>query len=187
MNLPESVETPENAPERRSLASIALEVVILFVIAYVIAYILGHFIFGNFEIQQRSMEPTVYESERVIINRLVYTFRSPERGDIIILLDPISRQRDFIKRVVGLPGEQVEVREGHAYVNGKRLKEAYLSKDTGQDRVGPIKIPPNQYYVMGDNRGNSTDSRAFGPIPRTSILGRVMVVWWPPDEIRAPK
>lgn len=180
------IEQPEEAPERRSFASIALEFVIIFVIAYIIAYVLQNFIFGNFQIQQHSMEPTLYENERVLINRALYYFKDPERGDIVILLDPIGRQSDFVKRVVALPGDKIEVKGGRAYLNDKLLSESYLAKDGSQDNIGPIKIPQDQYFVMGDNRARSSDSRRFGPIPRKNILGKVFIVWWPLNRVHAP-
>lgn len=180
-------EQPEEAPQRRSFASIALEFVIIFVIAYIIAYVLQNFIFGNFQIQQHSMEPTLYENERVLINRAVYYFKEPERGDIVILLDPIGKKSDFVKRVIALPGEKIEIRGGKTYVDGKPLKESYVSKDGSQDNLGPTKIPPEQYFVMGDNRPRSSDSRRFGPIPRKNILGKIFIVWWPLNQVHVPE
>lgn len=182
----DEVRQPEEAPERRSCASIALELVIIFAIAYIIAYILQNFIFGNFQIQQHSMEPTLHENERVLINRAVYYFKDPEREDIVILLDPIGRQSDFVKRVIAVPGDKIEIRGGRTYINGKLLNESYLARDGSQDNIGPIKIPQDQYFVMGDNRARSSDSRRFGPIPRKNILGKVFIVWWPLNRVHAP-
>jgi signal peptidase I len=132
------------------------------------------------------MEPTLYENERVLINRVVYYFRPPGRGDIVILEDPLGSPSDFVKRIVALPGDIIEIRNGKTYVNSKPLSEPYVANDMDNENVGPIKISSNHFFVMGDNRPKSSDSRRFGSVSRRNILGKVFIVWWPPNRIHVP-
>lgn len=183
----DEVAQEKNSPKEKSFTAVLLEFVAIFAIAYLIAYALQNFVFGNFQIQQHSMEPTLHENERVLINRVLYYFKGPDRGDIVILLDPIGHQSDFVKRVIALPGEQLEIRRGVTYINYRALHESYVAPDSSRDNVGPIRMADDQYFVMGDNRARSSDSRRFGPIPRKNILGKVFIVWWPLNRIRMPK
>lgn len=176
----------EQKPQRTGL-SLVVEFVVIFVIAYVLAYGLQNYVFGNFQIQQHSMEPTLYENDRVLINRVVYYYSRPDRRDIVILLDPTGSKNDFVKRVVGLPGEVLEIRDGQTYIDNKKLTEDYLSMDRSNENIGPLRIPEDAYFVMGDNRTVSSDSRRFGPVKRDNILGKVMVVWWPVNHSQIPK
>lgn len=172
--------------ENRSLLSVIAEFVIIFVVAYILAYGLQNYFFGNFQIEQHSMEPTLYEGDRVLINRIGYRFSTPQRSDIVILIDPMGSSNDFVKRVIGLPGDKLEIRRGTTYIDGKELDEPYLAADRSSENIGPITIHPDEYFVMGDNRTVSSDSRRFGPVKRTNILGKVIVVWWPPNHARVP-
>jgi signal peptidase I len=178
---------PETTPagnKERSGLSVFIEFIVIFAVAYLLAYALQNFLFGNFEIKQHSMEPTLYEFDRVFINRLTYKYSDPKRGDIVILLDPMGSQDDFVKRVVGLPGEVISIKNGVTYIGDKKLDEEYISSDLSMDNMGPLRVPPDKYFVMGDNRPVSSDSRRFGPIPKESILGKVFLVWWPPAHSR---
>jgi len=175
---------PAKNPEERSGFSVVLEYVAIFAVAYLLAFILQNFLFGSFEIKQHSMEPTLYETDRVFINRLTYRFSSPHRGDIIILVDPMGSQDDFVKRVIALPGEVISIENGKILINEKLIKEPYLGSDRSIDNMGPIRVPPNEYFVMGDNRSVSMDSRRFGPIAKQGILGKVVVLWWPLTHAR---
>jgi signal peptidase I len=177
----------EERTHQRTGISLAVEFVVIFVVAYILAYGLQNYIFGNFQIQQHSMEPTLYENDRVLINRVVYYYSQPQRRDIVILLDPTGSRNDFVKRVVALPGEVIEIRDGQTYVNNKRVDEFYLSTDLSNENVGPLRVPDDSYFVMGDNRTVSSDSRRFGPVKRDNILGKVMVVWWPVNHSQIPR
>jgi signal peptidase I len=178
--------TAEELPER-SFLSVAAEFAAIFIVAYLLAMALQNFVFGNFEIKQHSMEPTLYETDRVFINRLTYRFSDPKRGDIIILIDPMGSQDDFVKRIIGLPGEIISMKDGQTYINGRKLEEPYISSDRVYETWTPTRVDQGQYYVMGDNRPVSRDSRHFGPILKKDILGKVMVVWWPPNHAHVPK
>lgn len=180
-------ETQQAEKRERSWVSIVGEYVVIFAIAYLLAFVLQNFLFGSFEIKQHSMEPTLYEYDRVFINRLTYKFTSPKRGDIIILVDPSGSKDDFVKRIIGLPGEIITLKNGETYINYKKLDEPYVKSDIPPDNNGPLRIPEGKYFVMGDNRPVSMDSRndRVGTIPREGILGKVVVLWWPPAHTRA--
>lgn len=134
-----------------------------------------------------SMEPTLQIDDRLIVDKLSYRFHSPQRGDIVVFAptDVLKEQKfkdAFIKRVIGLPGEKVEVKGGRVYVNGKGLREAYI-EDKPNYQWGPVTVPPDSYLVLGDNRNNSYDSHYWGFVPRDRIIGRAIVRFWPPARM----
>lgn len=134
-----------------------------------------------------SMEPTLQVNDRLIIDKVSYHFRDPQRGDIVVFspTDTLMQQnfRDaFIKRVIGLPGEKVEVKGGRVYVNDKALREKYIADDP-QYQWGPMEVPPDSYLVLGDNRNNSYDSHYWGFVPRDRLIGRAIVRFWPPQRV----
>jgi signal peptidase I len=143
-----------------------------------------------YRIPSESMEPTLQISDRVIANRLVYHFHSPERGDIVVF-DAPERVEAFcpsggvyIKRIVGLPGEVVSMRDGHVFVDGVELREPYLAAAyRGRESGRWGRIPAGSYFVLGDNRAMSCDSRRWGAVPRGNIIGRAEIRYWPPDRI----
>jgi len=134
------------------------------------------------EVEGASMEPTFHTGERVLVNRMAYGgFREPQRGDVVVFHAWHSAgEEDYIKRVVGLPGDVVEIRDGGVYLNGSRYDEPYLDQST-QSTLGPTVVPEGTYFVLGDNRGNSSDSRLFGPLPEGKIVGRAWLRYWPPE------
>lgn len=152
-------------------------------IAAVLALIIRSFLFTPFYIPSPSMEPTLYPSDRIIVNRLAYRFEEPKRGDVIVFKYPLNPQKDYIKRVIALAGDTVEARDNILYVNGKPIKENYLPPDVIYEDFGPIKVPANNYFMMGDNRNNSADSRSWGTLDRQLIIGKAMIVFWPPKNI----
>ena len=128
-----------------------------------------------------SMRPTLASGEWIVVNRLSYKLGSPQRGDVIVFLPPTNAQTDdLIKRVVGLPGETVEIREGSVRINGRALSESYAVGTTAPDNHW--QLGTNQLFVMGDNRELSLDSRSFGPIALSQVVGRAWVIYWPPSE-----
>ncbi len=134
-----------------------------------------------------SMLPTLQVNDRLIVDKLGYYFKSPQRGDIIVFspTDALQKQNfhdAFIKRVIGLPGEKVEVKGGRVYINDKPLKENYIA-DAPQYQWGPKVIPEDSYLVLGDNRNNSYDSHYWGFVPRNKIIGRAVIRFWPPDRM----
>lgn len=128
----------------------------------------------------QSMEPSLSPYQRLIVDKLTYQFRAPERNDIVVLELPNVSDL-LVKRIVALPGESIEVDAGAVFVNGVRLNEPFL-RDLGHVSMARVDLGPLQYFVMGDNRDNSNDSRAFGPVMREQIIGRVWVRYWPLDD-----
>jgi signal peptidase I len=185
------------------------EIPVLALIALVVAFLLKTFVAQAFYIPSVSMEPQLHVGDRVIVSKLAYELHDPRRGDIIVFPSPADHRVDhsilpvrvvrgifegvgltkptkeiLIKRVVGLPGETVEGRDGHVYINGRLLIEPYLPPGRTTDAFGPTTIPPGDLWVMGDNRGNSHDSRFpdVGPIPESSVIGRAIMKVWPPGS-----
>ena len=158
----------------------------------------------NFRVEGPSMEPTLEEDQHLLVNKLVflrpdfgalagllplvsadhsapaYAFRAPRRGDIVVFRFPGDTSRDFVKRVVGVPGDTVEIKSGEVFVNGAPLHEPYvINRDRGNE--GPVAVPEESYYVLGDNRRASQDSRDWGTVPAENIVGRGWLRYWPLD------
>jgi signal peptidase I len=141
---------------------------------FLVVYI---FLIQPHRVQGISMVPTYENRELLLTEKVSYRFSKPQRGDVVVFEAPLPRKVDFIKRIIGLPGETVSIRDGDVYINSNQLTEKYINIESSGDMV--IKLLDDQYFVMGDNRGFSSDSRAFGPIKKKSIHGRVWLVYWP--------
>ena len=134
-----------------------------------------------------SMLPTLQINDRLIIDKVTYNFRLPQRGEIVVfhpteVLEKQNYHEAFIKRVIGLPGDTVEVKEGRVFINNQPLQEQYI-KDKPNYPFGPVKVPPDSYLVLGDNRNNSYDSHSWGFLPRSKIIGRAIIRFWPPQRV----
>ena len=125
------------------------------------------------------MLPTLENGEFLVVNKLGYRLHQPLRGDIIVFQDPADAGRKLIKRIIGLPGETVEMADGTVLIDGQVLPEPYL-EDSGNYTRAPSVLPTDQYFVLGDNRNNSSDSRSWGTLPREDIVGRAWLTYWPP-------
>ncbi|MDQ1426832.1 MAG: signal peptidase [Acidimicrobiaceae bacterium] len=148
------------------------------------AIVVKTFLIQAFFIPSGSMEPTLKPGDRVLVNKLSYKLHDVHRGDIVVFKRPPSEAddptiKDLIKRVIGLPGDRIEGRDGVVYINGQPLKEPYLPPGTTTASLPLQTVPAGQYFVMGDNRGNSKDSRFIGTIPKNLIVGRAFVRVWP--------
>jgi len=174
--------------ERSAVSSLLRELAEVVVLA-VILYIGISFAVQAVHVEGLSMFATLDDNDYLIANKIDYRLHAPERGDIIILRPPTSNSTDFIKRVIALPGEKLLIRSGVVYINGHRLDEPYLPEAWTQDNNYPTNgsdgevIPPNDYFVMGDNRNRSQDSRFFGPIGRDRIDGKAWFRIWPLDHV----
>jgi signal peptidase I len=153
----------------------------------VVAFVLAQFVMISvaqaFQVEQYSMEPNLLPHDRVLVNKFIYRFRAPHPGEIVVLKPPTDPSRNYIKRVVATAGQRVEIRSGHVYVNGWPLDESYLRAATA-GRYGPVIVPANEVFVLGDNRGNSEDSRAFGFVPDRNLVGEAILIYWPPGRMQ---
>lgn len=135
-----------------------------------------------------SMVPTFFDEEIILTNKIAYRFEPVSRGDIIIFHAPKDPKKDFIKRVIGLPKEQIRLKDGKLFVNQQPLSEPYLQQKTTSgvylQEGGEIIVPDDSYFVMGDNRAASSDSRTWGPVPRQNIIGKAWLLYWPPKRLR---
>ena len=177
-------ETPAGAG--RGIGRTAFEWVGLVVLALVIALLIKTFLFQAFYIPSESMVPTLKVHDRVLVNKLSYKLHPVHRGDIIVFKAPPHADPgidDLVKRVIGLPGDSVSGRGGHVYINNKLLAENYLPAGTFTSDFEARVIPKDSYWVMGDNRGNSKDSRSFGFITKKQIVGRVFLRIWPLNRL----
>lgn len=129
-----------------------------------------------------SMEPTLYNHEELLINKFVYRFSPPKRNDVIVFRYPLNPSLDYIKRIVAVGGQTVELRFGKLYVDGVPVDEPMVRPSTGN--FSKVTVPKGYVFVMGDNRPVSEDSRIFGPVPESNIKGKAMIVWWPISRIR---
>ncbi len=136
---------------------------------------------SRIRVEGSSMEPTLHNGEFVVVNRVAYRWQDLRRGDIIVFHYPLDPERRFIKRVIGLPGDTVEIRDGQVWVNGEPLQESYIS--AGARDEGVWKVEPGRVFVMGDNRNNSSDSRAWGTLAMQDVIGRAVLIYWPPDQL----
>jgi signal peptidase I len=163
----------------------ALEYLVILLVSFALVFgFVRPFVMEAFWIPSGSMIPTLEVGDRVLVNKFIYRFTDPERGDIIVFESVDRTNEDLIKRVVGLPGDEIAVRSGKLYVNGEPQKEPYTNKKL-PDRSFYAKttVPKDHVFVMGDNRGNSADSRVFGPLPEKNIEGEAFLRFWPPDRI----
>ncbi len=152
----------------------------------VVAFVLAQFVMISvaqaFQVEQYSMEPNLLPHDRVLVNKFIYHFRTPRPGEIVVLKPPTDPSRNYIKRVVAVAGQRVEIRGDHVYVNGRRLPERYIDVVTA-GTYGPALVPAHQVFVLGDNRGNSEDSRAFGFVPDHNLVGEAVLIYWPPQRV----
>ncbi|HEX2196947.1 MAG TPA: signal peptidase I [Actinomycetota bacterium] len=205
----EVVPAVEEAEPQKKKHSFWRELPVLVVIAFVVALLIKTYLLQAFYIPSASMEPTLVEGDRVLVEKLSYRWGEPERGDVVVFEKefatvalthddpfwediasalkglfgfPTGGTQDFIKRVMAVEGDTIEGREGRVYVNGEPVEEPYLTEGTETSPFGPVEVPEDMIFVMGDNRGNSDDSRAFGPIPVDEVVGHAFLLLWPPSD-----
>jgi signal peptidase I len=193
-------DEPKPEPQKGRGYRALIEWTIILIAVLLCTVLLRSYVVQSFSIPSLSMYPTLKVGDRIIVNKLSYHLHGVQRGDIVVFASPPLEDQeyaDLVKRVIGLPGETISAKDGHVYINGKRLNEPWLppgaASYTGAlpgdahpqfDLPGPVKIPPGEYFVMGDNRTDSEDSRFFGPIPRSLIVGRAEFVAWPLSHIK---
>ncbi|MFQ5574105.1 MAG: signal peptidase I [Terriglobia bacterium] len=178
-----AIPRPEQT-RRGGLLSFFKELPFLIIGAFVIAWVVKSFVVQPFKIEQQSMVPTLHPADRVFVNKFLYRFSEPQRGDIVTFRSK-DESRILIKRIIATEGEVVEVRKGNVFVDERPLREGYV--DSAPERIDTrdfpkTKVPENSIFVMGDNRPNSGDSRMFGPVPETNVLGKAFLVYWPAEN-----
>lgn len=159
---------------------LAREIVETLALALLI-FLAVHFTVQNYQIDGFSMQNTLQNSQYVLVNKIAYLFHAPARGDVIVFHEPDHPDRDLIKRVIGLPGDKILIDSTNVWVNGTELHEPYITAPSNPP-TQPLTVPANDYFVLGDNRPNSEDSRYFGPVPRDNIVGKATLVDWPLNQ-----
>lgn len=157
-------------------------------IAVAASFVIITFVYQPVHVEGTSMQPELRDQDRLFINKFVYHFENISRGDVVVFHYPQNPSVSYIKRVIALPGDSLSIEDGQVYVNGKAIAEPYVPKRYRDDRSMPeVVIPPNDYFVMGDHRSISSDSRDFGPVPRNLIYGKAAFVYWPADNMGVVK
>jgi signal peptidase I len=180
----DAAEPPEIARKDRASRIwrnlfIALREVIETIILTLVIFFFIQLVVRNFRVVGSSMEPTLHDTQHLLVDKLSYRLHPPERGDIVVFHFPQDPSRDYIKRVIGLEGETVEIRDGKVYINGKLLKEPY-QLNPGSYSSKAVVVPPEALFVLGDNRNNSSDSHSWGTLPQDQIVGKAWFSYWPP-------
>jgi signal peptidase I len=193
-------------PMGRGLREIAETIVLALLI-----FLLVRAVVQNFQVEGRSMEPSLDSGWYLLVNKAIYwevnletldkfvpfiepgtdptryLFRGPQRGDIVVFKQPNGElgapERDFIKRIIGMPGETVEIYDCTVFINGEPLYEPYIAEPATYNMEQPVVVPEGQYFVLGDNRNNSSDSHSWGPVPKGNLIGQAFIVYWPSAEI----
>jgi len=173
-------EIPRPEDRGTNIKEVVREIVETIALALLI-FLLVRLIAQNFRIEGSSMEANLHNGQFLIVNKLVYYLHPPERGDVIVFQAPDSPRKDYIKRVVGLPGEEVEIVDGQVFVNGLRLEESYIA-EPGTRSWGPEVVGDFEYFVLGDNRRNSRDSTNWGMLDGNAIIGKGWICYWPPQD-----
>ncbi len=206
----QSGPSPSTQSTRERKRSFWRELPVLIVIAFAVALVIKTFLLQAFYIPSASMEPTLREGDRVLVEKLGYRFGEPDRGDVVVFERdlgfvptpqdreslwedvsnafkslfgfPTGTSQDFIKRVIAVEGDEVKARNGRVFVNGEPVDESYLSNGVETASFGPVDVPSGHIFVMGDNRNNSDDSRNFGPVRAGKVIGHAFVLIWPPAD-----
>ncbi len=178
---PEQVIAPPAASRWAGWAKSLRELIETLILTLVI-FLLIRFAVQNFRIEGFSMEPNFHDGQFLIVNKLIYLLHPPERGDVIVFIPPNNTTRDFIKRVIGLPGDRIEIVNGRVSVNGQPLDEPYPLNPASYSS-GLVTVSPGEYFVLGDNRNNSSDSHSWGTVAGDKIIGKAWVSYWPPQDV----
>ena len=153
--------------------------------AMVYAVLIITFVFQIARVDGQSMAPTLEDHDRLFVNKLQYRFASPQRGDIVMLYYPVDPDKMFVKRVIAQPGDTLRIVDGRVFVNGAVMRDEFVAAEyRSHDDFGPEVVPAGYYYVMGDHRNNSSDSRQWGPVPKKYIVGKIQARWWPVPHAR---
>lgn len=197
-NADDALVLDRTAIKRKSIVREYIEVILW---AVFLALIIRTCLVGNFRIRLGCMEDTLFEGDYMLVNKFIYgirvpftdlrlpSLRDPERGDVIVFKYPEDRSLDYIKRVIGVPGDEIRIKDKQVYINGTLYKDSHeVHKDTKflpeRDNFGPVRVPADSYFVMGDNRDSSYDSRYWGFVSKTDLVGKAFIKWWSWDHER---
>jgi signal peptidase I len=177
------VDQNEHKGEAGKRNSLLVEIVQSLAVAVVLAFIIHTFVMQNFRIPSASMEPTLQIQDYIFAGKLNYRFQEPKRGDIVVFKYPKDTKRYFVKRLIATGGETVAIRNSQLFINGRQVAEDYLPRGLRFSDFGPVEVPAGNYFMMGDNRNNSSDSREWGYVPRELIVGKEIFIYWPPARM----
>lgn len=181
---PQPPDPGPSVPERNSLRLWLRDLLVSVAASFMIIT----FVYQPVRVEGTSMLPELRDQDRLFINKFAYHFESISRGDVVVFHYPRDPSKSYIKRVIALPGDSLRIDEGRVYVNGKRIAEPYVPLRFRDDRsMAKMVIPLNDYFVMGDHRSISSDSRDFGPVPRNLIYGKAAFIYWPADNMGVVK
>jgi signal peptidase I len=176
----DSMNPQYNFEKRYRLVREVIETIVLTVLMFLVI----RFAVQNFNIEGHSMEPGLHDQELILVDKWTYLFHPPSRGDVIVFIAPPQPSQDYIKRVIGVPGDVITIQNSTVIVDGVSLKETYIDpRNQGgtfeAKHIFNLQVPPDEYFVLGDNRANSSDSRVWGFVPKQNIIGRAALVYWP--------
>lgn len=184
-NIPETAleEEPSVRPPNRRPAWITFfwEILQTLIMA-IILYFMIDAVVGRVRVENISMQPTLHQDQFILVNKLAYRLGDFQRGDIVVFHFPGDPKEDYIKRVIGLPGESIEIRDEHVYVNGQMLEESYIAAPP--EYIKEYQVPEDGIFVLGDNRNQSSDSHLWGYVPRENVVGKALIVYWPLSELK---
>jgi signal peptidase I len=170
-----------NVKKRSNVGREIVETIFLTLLIFLVL----RFAVQNYRVDGQSMEPSLHDQEYILVDKAAYLFHPPERGDVIVFEYPLDPQVDYVKRIIAIPGDTITIVGETVKVDGVTLNEPYINKDDLFNPFGPIEnrvVEPGEYFVMGDNRGNSSDSREWGFVPRQNIIGKAALTYWPLGE-----
>jgi signal peptidase I len=176
---PLTTENEENIPEKPNLLGVLIDILETLLLSVVLFFLINA-VSARIRIDGSSMEPNLHHGEFVIVSKINYRFGEPERGDVVVFDFPRNITQEYIKRIIGLPGEHILIKDGNVYVNEIILSEPYLIMEPQYE--GEWVVPEDTLFVLGDNRNNSSDSHTWGMVPMNNVIGEALVVYWPPSS-----
>lgn len=183
--MPAPIPAPVIIAPRIRKHSVFWEWVETILVALILALVLRTFVVQPYQVHLHSMIPTLEEGDMILVSKLSYKLGSPGRQDVVVFLPPVQgAEKDYVKRVIGLPGDTLDIKDGKVYINNEPLIEPYAQGPTNGGKYNHITIEPGTVFVMGDNRTNSSDSRMFGPVSTDKLEGKVLLVFWPFGRIQ---
>jgi len=174
----------QNLKEKKPIYFIVVESIETIVFALVFALLIRKYILQTSLVFSGSMEPTMMVGDRLFVNKMAYHFRDPHRGEIILFQSPYKDKKEFVKRLIALPNEKVQIINGTVYINDKLLTLPGINFRKDYDNFGPIMVPKDHYFALGDNRSNSADSRIWGFVPKEQLIGKALYVFWPLNRMQ---